>query len=138
MSREEKLEKVLKAIIDDFDQEGCSDDLGVIRTSLINRARRLLGQDQIDDDSPNKPEVFEQFPNAWEKLLVYVEALFEQGLEENSCTAEEFIVDYLEPEIAGGDDGSTQLWFEVDYQTYRWDAAKQLWVCTDDEDDEDG
>ncbi len=50
MSREAKLEEILKAVIEDFDQVGCSAGLGTVRTVVINRARAMLDMTLLFDD----------------------------------------------------------------------------------------
>lgn len=49
MTREQQLESALRFIIDDFDQTGCSTDLGTVRTEHINRAREVLGLELLED-----------------------------------------------------------------------------------------
>lgn len=44
------MSSVLKSIVDDFDQTGCSEGVGVVRTSIINEARELLGMEPLVDE----------------------------------------------------------------------------------------
>ncbi len=133
-TREEQLEKCLKTIIEDFDQTGCDSNLGVIRTCVLNRARRLLDMDPLEDASEEIPEEFENFPGAWTALCAFVEKEFKQALIDNACDPDEFIVDSLQPQIVN--DGSDHLWFEVDYNHYYWNADNGRWYCEEDEDDD--
>ncbi len=48
--RENALERLLKDIINDFDQEGCSSGVGTVSTSSINEARDFLGMDHLEDE----------------------------------------------------------------------------------------
>lgn len=47
---EDKLTSVLKSLVDDYDQEGCSLGVGTVSTFNINKARKLLGKDLLEDE----------------------------------------------------------------------------------------
>lgn len=41
------VENLLRAVIEDFDQEGCSNDLGVISANVVNRCCMILGRNRV-------------------------------------------------------------------------------------------
>jgi hypothetical protein len=45
-----KCHEALKALVDDFDQTGCSFDMGTVMLKNINTARALLGMEIIPPD----------------------------------------------------------------------------------------
>jgi hypothetical protein len=55
--RENNLERLLRDVINDFDQTGCSEGVGVVSTAKINEARSFLGMDLLEDvDDGSKEE----------------------------------------------------------------------------------
>lgn len=46
-SRAIAAEDMLRAVIESFDQEGCSNDLGVVSANVVNRCCILLGRDRV-------------------------------------------------------------------------------------------
>lgn len=49
-NRENVLEQLLRDIINDFDQTGCSSGVGVVATSTINKARAMLDMSRLKDE----------------------------------------------------------------------------------------
>ena len=50
----QKLEAALTDIINDFETEGCEGQ-GTVRISTINKARKLLGMEPLDDTTDDDP-----------------------------------------------------------------------------------
>lgn len=61
MKRQTLLENVLKIIINDFDQTGCSSGVGVVSTANINEARKLMGMDLLEDEVDNTLEAHRRY-----------------------------------------------------------------------------
>lgn len=47
--REVRLEQLLRDIVNDFDQTGCSSDVGTVNVLFINSAREFLGMKLINE-----------------------------------------------------------------------------------------
>lgn len=119
---EDRLEKILTKIVDDYDQTGCSDDLGTINKSLIQRARKILGMEPLPTGETEIPEVFHNYPGSWEALCELVEKNYTDALFDLGHTVITFITDELRVE-----EDCNELWYSDGDDQFRWNEKTKMW-----------